>query len=637
MPRLVFQGQISWSPNTINNLPAAYDKCRVAAATSHTEWLKGLNEDGTDVCGGWNLHGANDCAFQGVAITRIQLVPSPPGERGLSANDPLLGANVTLAGSRSPVTGKRGAVRIVDVDPKHPITAQLFFDRLTVGDACCGFAGTPYCRSCVRWPVLDRNLNRTGGLIRAGCAAVLWQIGLQRESIRWHGLDRSPGLRALREALETDAHHRGLAVRFFAYRTMYYQTATWKGVRLTNPELLSAAYRDGFTGMNPAISMTLGSIGIWRSGELATAPVERLLVPGRPLKVGQGGAISAEFSDWAPPNEASPDAALGPAFVVLDHARHVAILDFGLTFPERDTFLEKADLGSFLLRARRGHTAVTIGPPITYADYCREAYETNAGVLDLPFEPEVGKFVETGRLELVSIESLQRKVLREEILVADSEERGIYLDQGEGRRVPIQVFERGKTVTRPVALAFAHYADEGKPLPRRRRVVRLVGAGGKPLPHDRVPVDPGGRVEIGLRPLRPGFCFLSFRPFIGPAPRMPARFSARGLPYLAVRVLPFDDELERRTPDSDLSFEFIYDQVLKVYDVVYPAMNQTFELRDGRAVAAQAEVIRAHLLLDPTTSSEYLPASRDLSAGKRRLLLRFLGPGGRGPCRGTDR
>jgi hypothetical protein len=635
-PRLVFRGFTSWSPSTINNLPAAYDKGRVAAATRQTEWLKGLNEDGTDVCGGWNLHGANDCAFLGVEITRIQ---TASGSESVS-DDPLLGCSVTLAGSPSPHAKGRGAVRIVDVDPKHPITAQMFFDRLTVGDARCGFAGTPCCRSCVRWPVLDRNLNRTGGLIRAGCAAVLWQTGLPSESLQWHGLNRSPSLRALRKTMEADAHNRGLIVRFLNYRTMYYQSATWKGVRLTNPELLSAAYRDGFTGVNPAISMTLGSIGIWRSGELATGPVERLMVPRHRMRVGNSGSagyISAQFSDRAPAYEACLDATLGPAFVALDHDRHVAVIDFGLTFPEHDAFLEKADLGDFLLQARRGRNAVAICRPITYADYCRKAYETNAGVLELPFEPEVGRFIQSARLEMVCVEPPHRKVLREEILVADSEERGIYLDQGEWHRVHVQVFERGRAVSRPVSLAFAHYDDEGEPLPLRRRIASLADGDGNPLRHGRAPVGEGGRVQVILRPLRPGFCFLSFRPFTGSGRRMPARFSPHRLPYLAVRVLPFDDDLERQTPDSHLSFEFIYDRVLKVYDVVYPAINKIFELNDGQAVAAQAEVIRAHLLLDPSTSTEYLPASRDLSAGKRRLLLRFLRPGSRKPRRRGDR
>ncbi len=632
-PRLIFQGFTSWSPNTINNLPAAYDKRRVAAATRQTEWLKELNADGTDVCGGWNLHGANDCAFVDVQITRIQDASASVG-----MNDPLLGCGVTMAGSLSPVTNERGAVRIVDVDPKHPITAQMFFDRLQVGEGRCGFAGTPACRSCVRWPVLDRNLNQTGGLIRAGCAAVLWQTGLPRAGIEWHGLDRSRGLRALKNALEADADNLGLVVRFLNYRTMYYQSATWKGVRLTNPELLSAAYRDGFTGVNPALSMTLGSIGIWRSGELATAPVERLLVPGRRVSLGQAEEyVSAEFSDRAPVSEAGTDAALGPAFVAVDHDRQVVVIDFGLTFPERDAFLEKADLGGFLLQARRGRTTVTLGRPITYADYCRKAYETNAGVLELSIETEAAQFAESARLELVRVEPQRGRVLREEVLVADSEERGIYVDQGESQCVQIQVFERGKPSGRPVSLAFAHYADEGEPLPRRRRVVSLVDGTGKPLRHDRAPVAAGGRVQISLRPLRPGFCFLSFKPFMGAVRRMPARFSARRLPYLAVRVLPFDDDLERETLDSDLSFEFIYDQVLSVYDVVYPAMNSTFALKDGQAVAARAALIRAHLLLDPATSTEYLPTSRDLSAGKRRLLLRFLGLGGRKPFKGADR
>jgi hypothetical protein len=663
-PRLVIQGHVSWSPNTINNSPAAYDKRLVAAGACRTEWLKGLNEDGTDICGGWNLYGANDCAFVGVAVTRIQTdrgAGCTAAARTTPGHDPLLGCPVTLAGSRSPLTAKRGPVRIVDVDPKHPITAQLFFDRFTLGDSRCGFTGRPYCRSCVRWPVLNRNLNQTGGLIRAGCAAVLWQTGLVRESLRWSGIEHSPGLRVLKETLEADAGHRGLVVRFINYRTLYYQSAVWKGVQLTNPELLSAAYRDGFTGLNPARSLTLGSIGIWRSEELATAPVERLLLPGRRA----AGYLSPEFSDRASVSEACPQAVLGPAFVALDHDRQVAAVDFGLTFPERNIFLDKADLGMFQLQARRGRQCLAIGRPINPADYGREAYEANAGVLELPLPPDACHFARQARLEMVCALSKSRDgdpprrqvVLREEPLVADSEERGIYLDQGLCRRVHIHVFERGEPLGRPAcakgtapaafphplpltqgpySLVFAHYADDGRPLLRRRQVVRLVAADGKPLRQDRAPLDPGGTVQIGLWPLRPGFCFLSFRPCTGARRRLPVRFSTAKLPYLAVRVLPFDDDLARQTPDSELTFDFVYNHVLRVYDFVYPAMNQTFALNDPQSLVAENQMIRAHLLLDPATSTEYWPASRDLSAGKRRLLLRFLEPGSRSKSHGGD-
>jgi hypothetical protein len=620
-PRLVFQGTTAWSPNTINNLPAAYDKRRVAACAGQTEWLKELNEDGTDVCGGWNLNGANDCAFPEVAITGIQLA----GDAMLDADDPLIGCAVRIAGALDPATGRRGPARIVDVDPKHPITAQIFFESFSVGDEQCGFEGSPHCRMSVRWPVLERNLNQTGGLIRAGCAAVLWQTALPRETLAWHGLDRSRGLRALKQALDADKANRGLVVRFTNYRTSYYQTATWKGVRLTNPELLSAAYRDGFTGPNPALSMTLGSIGIWRAGELASGPSERLLTPCRAVTVREcrgGRYISPEFADRADESDVS-DAKLGPAFVAVDRGRHVVVLDLSLTFPERDAFLEKADLGSFVLQARREPREVAqIGRPITYADYCRAAYEANAGVLELPFDPERSDFVESGEFELVPQDGPRRRVLREEPLAADSEERGIYLNQGETRTVEIRVAQRGSRPRGPVMLVFAQYGDDGKPLPTRRRVVQLLDAAGRPLRRDVVQVARTGLVRIGLRPRRPGFCFLSFRA-AGTVPRVPARFSPR-LPYLAVRALPFDDELERRTRDADLSFRFIYDRILRVYDVVYPAMTQPFALRDSRELAAQAELIRSRLSLDAAKSTEFLPVSRDLSAGKRKLLLRFL-------------
>lgn len=52
----------------------------------------------------------------------------------------------------------------------------------------------------------------------------------------------------------------------------YYQKATWAGKPIKNAKDLSAAYQAGFTEGNPAESIIAGTIGVWKRGELASAP-----------------------------------------------------------------------------------------------------------------------------------------------------------------------------------------------------------------------------------------------------------------------------------------------------------------------------------------------------------------------------
>lgn len=117
-PRLVIQGVTSWNPNTLNNVPEAYDKTTVTAGDADPEWVKSLNADETDVNGGWNRYGANECEFLDVTVRAIHLRSSGAA----AGRDPLVGQRVRIAGCRVEGGMAREPARIVDVDPKHPVT-----------------------------------------------------------------------------------------------------------------------------------------------------------------------------------------------------------------------------------------------------------------------------------------------------------------------------------------------------------------------------------------------------------------------------------------------------------------------------------------------------------------------------------
>jgi len=89
-------------------------------------------------------------------------------------------------------------------------------------------------------------------------------------------------------------------------------------------------------------------------------------------------------------------------------------------------------------------------------------------------------------------------------------------------------------------------------------------------------------------------------------------------------MLPFDDELERNTPDSQLSWAFIYTNVLRVFSLVYPVMSLVRDLSNRNVVTAMAEQLKYAVSLDTFESTLYMPITRDLSAGKRKLLQRWV-------------
>ena len=83
----------------------------------------------------------------------------------------------------------------------------------------------------------------------------------------------------------------------------------------------------------------------------------------------------------------------------------------------------------------------------------------------------------------------------------------------------------------------------------------------------------------------------------------------------------FDDpESEEPIGNALLTFDVVYNAVLRTYHLLYPAMNQVFDLNCKHAVRQHAQEI-----LDVTENtawmfSRYMPRTRDLSESRRRLL-----------------
>ncbi len=631
LPRIIFSGTTSWNPNTVNNSPRNYDENTVEPVlgdktfAEYAAWLIQMNRSGTDVNGSWNVYGDFGVAFNPVTVTGVQ--PAVPNQG--QNQDPLIGKPVQIL--------SQGAPRMVDIDPYGPYTTQVVFHSLSLGDDNVGVSGPAAYRIGSRWPDFTRNLNETNQLIIAGSMGVVWQAALPKESLTWNGVESSPALAALKEALEADPANQGLIFLFASYRTLYYQTVTWEGQRVTGPQQLATAYQGGFKEGNPALSMTLGRVGVWGPGELASVPTgDLLLTPVNPVTtasvpLARNVRPEGRLGELAEAQQLQ--VMLGPAQARLDRSRNVVVLDFLATFPEADASLTKAVLGSFVLQAVGADGQTTpIGEPITFSEYDRQAYESGGGIVEVSFadNPELADVIANGTLQLVSAGPTATVALQQVALVSETDQRGLWLDEGTTGTIQVRSYQNGATPpSEEVQLLVVPYDSNFELIQDPSQAVfEIVDGSGQPLPLAPVlPVGPDGSTSFTVRPLQAGIGYYFFFPFTGadqPTPPSSIPSIAPDQYFAALRALPFDNELNESTPDSDLTWQFIYDNVLSTWDVVYPLMSTIIPLSNQQAVDQAAAAIAFRVDLDPFTASQYMPIARDMSAGKKKLLLRYL-------------
>lgn len=625
LPRFVFSGFTDWNPDTVNNSNSIYNEQTAepvpqpgVAWDQFVSWLLesngSTNPANLQPNGSWNVYGDHGVTFmnaagEGAKITGITLPKGPV------ISDPLIGAGVQLLGLLYSDSRRPAPARLVDIEPYGPFTSQIFYESIAIGSAAIGVTGRGACRMFSRWPNFSRNL---GALPIAGSMGVIWQTAVNNADLKWAGLDQSPALASLKSEAEKGSNQ-GIVLQFASYHTLYYQTVTYQGRPIRSGGDLIWAYQNGYRGPNPARSVLLGTIGVWGAGELASAPTQRLLVPSAQVTQ-TSSARSMNRFDPTPhlALEAAPaPVSLGPAVAILDPERNVVTVDFIATFPEADATLEKADLGTFVLQVSTPTGPVQIGPLFTPAMYNRGAYENSGGISEFPFPATLRDSIIKGTLQLVQ-QGAKNPALLESAFLAETDERGSYIDEGQTNTLNIRVYEKGATPKSAVSLLAAQYDTGGNLITTAAdQIINLTSA--------VLPVA-NGAATLSYQPVQSGCCFAFFYPFTGNTPPSPpaSAFATPADFFAAIRVLPFDDELEKNTPDSELSFSFIYNRVLSTYDLIYPVMSLVRNLHDKNVVAAMGEQLKFAVSLDGFQSTLYMPITRELSAGKRALLQRYV-------------
>ena len=133
-------------------------------------------------------------------------------------------------------------------------------------------------------------------------------------------------------------------------------------------------------------------------------------------------------------------------------------LDLIDTFPESDRAAHKADFGSVRVQVINGE-AVTDIAILSYNDYNKEAYETQAGIVDITLGDEsLVEKIETGQLVLSLRPGFQCvRALEEQLYTAFSDDRGVYVEQDELQTCTVQVKYKGVLPPAGTRLLVAQY------------------------------------------------------------------------------------------------------------------------------------------------------------------------------------
>lgn len=688
-PRIYFKGYMEWDPCTFNNNDwpkkfSTYDATNAALdwetlkhfgitqdnfTTKFRPWAILLQNDledtppvGERVPCEWNMFGSHSVKFVqyqnpgGSLYTKI--TGGDIGYNNPSQADTLIGNTVSILGDSG-----SGSGCLVDTNPTSPWSSQIYFGQFQFGNNNNTTTGQRVYRMHSRWLNPNRiyDPGPTPITSPASSIGVCFQTCMPNSQITWPANSDSKLITELKIAASQPGAL-GIMIRFTGYVNLYFMNGIFNGQsqQPRNYTELAAALSTAWNTWdtsgstadffpNPCYSHIVGVIGVWNQGELASVPGGRCLNLPPPTTAPQ----PLEFAGHELKSTvAASSPVLGPAAVNVDYSSSLISLDFSGAVPENGpqgnwpSDLTKADCGPLVLGVQPPGAPFSPIATINYNQYQQSAYEAKAGIIDIPF-PSSG----TGPLlqnNPIAIQMQGQIALQEQTYTAETDTRGIYLDQNENGKFDVTVCLQGLP-TKGVKLLVAKYDYTLSLIPSTSTQyvnitngvqVTVPVAGSSPPAVSNAAIfetDPNGVATVEIAPQNPGFPVLGFFPYPAgsPQPQPPASFSfIDDAFYTTIRVLPFDDLVPQQfcdfwnsqpPPTPQQTWDFVYNNILYVYDMLFSVMLGVINLGSqtsfDSSLCAIWNAIKKEAAIEGTKA---MPITRDLSEGKRRTLQLYI-------------
>lgn len=631
-PRINFKGTIQLNPGTANNddyaqqpgaalLPASYgpyagqvlgliESKIVQPRTygmSDADFIAWIQKAQTfDVAGSpgktvqvipaeWNYYGGMDSKILEAAIIGVQ---TGPGQIH-SAASAALPATAVIGSTLS----YSGLMTDVNSEGSPPAT-QFFINSLTVQNGATTFLKGTSSKGACQWLNFYRNINLTADGGAGGYVYHVMRKDAAGTSIQLPGFD--------------DPAIVGVICRYYLYRRT--------GGASSNAAI-EALYEKQQS--NPAVLEIAGTFApLFANEAITTGPVGRLLVS----NVAQIPTPSGTH------NNGNGMVALAPT--VLQRNGNAIAVDCSGTFPDyfhADTGANpKYDFGPVALTVSSGADSAVIGP-INYAD--TDAGNRRGWIFDFDISSNAGaqRVLENTDAQFSLQHAEYGTVLAETDYYFVSNQQGIYaeqhgrgdafLNQGTYGPATIAVYRRGRELTAADCPPVTVWQYRSVPIqsPGNVEAIARNFKPGQPLHVDTS--QPGNflftfSVDDAAYTVPAGFPPTSYNTFMFPP-------YITNAPSISLRILPNDEDFSGYYVDPGasqpvgndrLTFDVVFQKVLRTYYLLYPIMNSVFPLNSEAAVAQNAQAILR--VTDPELwmSRSYMPRTRDMSASRRTLL-----------------
>jgi hypothetical protein len=636
-PRINFKGTIQLNPGTANNddyaanytLPASWgsfagsplaliDSKTVQARTYgmpddvFMAWVQ--TQQTFDVVGGtagqtaqtipaeWNYYGGMEmdnvqAQIIGVTTGPGETYAQPDGKVPLSA---LLGASLNFSGGH-----------ITDVNSEgSPPATQFFIDGLTLTKGATTFINGSPSKGACQWLNFYRNVNLTQD---GGAGGYVYHVMRKSQAGTTFNI---PGFE--------DPNIVGAILRYYLFN---FQNPT-------TPEQIEALYKH--QQKNPGTLQIVGTIApLYAYEDIFTTPIGRLMVCNQaqvPTPPGSQNNSGITNSDGL--------IALAPA--VLNVANNVVSADFVGTFPDYyqtgpTPVNDKYDFGPVSLVVSTATGSAVIGP----VDYTNTANGDQQGwILDFDISGNVdaqqvlqdernASFQLTHpKLGVILAETDYYFVSNQQAIYAEQFGSGSqFLNQGSLESASVLVYRRGLQIPAHKCPAITVWQYRSIPLEAPGNVLAISKSltPGQPIVVDTK--QPGNflftfSIDDEDAPNPPAFPPKSYLAFMNPP-------YVTNAPSISLRILPNDEDFSQYYVDPGaadplgndlLTFDVLYEKVLRTYYLLYPVMIPYVQLNSEQSVRDNASTILQTTERSLWMSIGYMPRTRDMSASRLSLL-----------------
>lgn len=524
---------------------------------------------------GWNYYGDHQVAFMGATVSSC----GAPG--AVSTTDPLVGAPIYLLGSVDPVTGKGpyGGPVMVDLDPTSGQSTQIYVGGLLIGTPEKPLLLLRYDAPChshmlgLRYPKSTKPPFTTPG---SAWVNGTFQLGFPTSSIVT--CDTTvPALKALTQVSGAI----GFVVRFSFFEFM---------PSMSTADLV-ADYAANYNDPNPSLGRVIGTIGAWLPGEPATCPAGRQL-----MNTGLGGAQGIAYLDTINSRLSLDLSSALPGQAI----RSSSTANTAPIGPN-------VDYGDLQISAGGGTAALVTAPsnPTDYYLY--------GGIYDITLPP--GAATALGENPIAIGSSKNNLALAETPIRIYSDARNIYLDEvGDAASITLTVSQLGGPVASDTVVSLAVGASGTYP------------AGTFLATPASIKVPKGSsQVSFSVKDTGTGAGFAQIA------------FSIAGTTssyFINFRKYPVFD-YSKVIAAGNIPWSFVYEECLRYFYVLFPAMSKRIPLNDEATVTAVAGEFLKRLSDQYRPTTMYMPLTRSMPLTKVALLRAYLNQVSSQPPAGT--